>query len=82
MSKSTRSRQIHVTQRPDGSWQAKKAGGGKASAVEATKADVMKRARTIARNQGLELIPHKRDGKISNPDSYGNDPMPPKDTRS
>ena len=29
----------------------------------------------------LELIPHGMDGKIQNPNSYGNDPCPPRDTK-
>ena len=31
--------------------------------------------------QVAELIPHGKDGKIQNLNSYGNDPYPPKDTK-
>jgi len=39
------------------------------------------RAREIAKNQKTELVIHNRDGKISDKDSYGNDPFPPKDKK-
>lgn len=38
-------------------------------------------ARDKARNDGAELIPHKKDGTIQNPNSYGGDPCPPKDKK-
>ena len=31
-----------------------------------------------SREEGSELIPHRKDGTIQNPDSHGNDPFPPK----
>jgi len=74
--------QIHVTQRPDGNWQVKRVGNDRASFVAETKAEAMERARDIARNQHLELVPHNTDGRISNPNSYGNDPTPPVDQKS
>jgi len=74
-------KQIHVTQRPDGTWQGKKPGADRASVVAPTKKEAMEKSREIAKNQGLELIPHKQDGKISNPNSYGKDPNPPKDKK-
>ena len=46
-----------------------------------TKADAMDWARELAKKEGLELIPHGMDGKIQNPNSYGNDPCPPRDTK-
>ena len=33
----------------------------------------------VSQNQHSELIPHRKDGTIQNPDSHGNDPCPPKD---
>jgi hypothetical protein len=74
-------RQIHVTQRKDGNWQAKQPDNDRTSVVRPTKAETIEAAKQIAKNQGLELIPHNRDGKISNPNSYGKDPCPPKDKK-
>ncbi len=74
-------KEIHITKRDDGQWQAKKPENERASVVSKTKSEVLERARQIARNEGLELIPHNQDGKISNPNSYGNDPNPPKDKK-
>lgn len=73
--------QIHVTHRASGGWQAKKPGAQRASAFAVTKAEAMKKATEIAKKQKLELVPHNKDGKISNPNSFGNDPNPPKDQK-
>ena len=39
----------------------------------------MKWSREKSNAEGSELIPHRKDGTIQNPDSHGNDPNPPKD---
>lgn len=41
----------------------------------------IEKARQIAKHQKSELVIHNKDGKISDKDSYGNDPHPPKDKR-
>ena len=64
-----------------GGWDVRRNGAQRASAHEETKANAMTVGRRISRNQGTELIPHGRDGKIQNPDSHGNDPCPPRDMR-
>jgi uncharacterized protein YdaT len=74
-------KEIHVTLRHDGEWQAKQAGGSRASVVGSTKESVMKEARDIARHQHEELVEHAKDGRIINSDSYGPDPCPPVDKR-
>lgn len=68
----------HVTHREDGKWQVKREGGDRASTVTDTKQDAINQGREISRNQGTELIIHNKDGKISQRDSHGNDPYPPK----
>jgi hypothetical protein len=37
---------------------------------------VLNKAKSIAKDKGLELIPHKKGGKISNTNRYWNDPNP------
>ncbi len=36
-------------------------------------------ARDLAKKQEAELVVHKKNGTISEKDSYGEDPCPPKD---
>lgn len=46
-----------------------------------TKAEAVKIATSIAKNQHSELTILGGDGKIQNKNSYGNDPFPPKDKK-
>ncbi|MFZ5862380.1 MAG: DUF2188 domain-containing protein [Nitrospirota bacterium] len=46
-----------------------------------TQAEAIEAAREIAKHQGVEVVIHGRDGKIRDKDSYGNDPMPPRDLK-
>lgn len=68
----------HVVHNSDGGWNIKKGGADRASAHFDHKQDAIDRAREISRNQGSELVIHNLDGKISQSDSHGNDPHPPK----
>lgn len=61
-----------------GGWDIKQGGGQRSSGHFDTKQDAVDRARAISRNQESELVIHNRDGKISQKDSHGNDPNPPK----
>lgn len=68
----------HVTQRPDGQWQAKAEGASRASTVAARKAAAVDRARDLARGQPLgQVVIHKADGQIQTERTYGKDPYPP-----
>lgn len=62
----------------DGSWAVRSAGSQRASSVHRTQLEAIDAARSIARNQGTELLIHGRDGRIRARDSHGNDPYPPK----
>ncbi len=53
----------------------------KASFVFDTKEEAVIKARELCIKQDSELYIHNKNGKISNPNSYGNDPCPPKDTK-
>ena len=46
-----------------------------------TKKEAMEAGRRMSINQGTELIPHRKDGTIQNPNSHGNDPCPPRDKK-
>ncbi|GFO59096.1 hypothetical protein GMST_14210 [Geomonas silvestris] len=71
----------HVVPNGDGGWDVKRNGADRASVHVDTKQEAIDRGRVISQNQGTELVIHNRDGKISNSDSHGNDPCPPRDTK-
>jgi hypothetical protein len=62
-----------------GKWAIKGEGSKRASKVVSTQKEAIDVARQIARNQGVDVVIHGGDGKIT--DSYGNDPFPPRDTK-
>lgn len=71
----------HVTPHHDGGWQVKGAGNQKATIITDTQKQAIEIAREIAINQKSEVVIHRPDGTIRDKDSYGNDPMPPRDTK-
>jgi hypothetical protein len=71
----------HVVPNSEGGWDVKKGGGDRSSGHFDLKKDAVDRAREISRNQKSELVIHNLDGKISQSDSHGGDPYPPKDKR-
>lgn len=71
----------HVVPNPDGGWDVKKGGGEKAIKHFDKKQEAVDFGRGIAKSQNSEFIVHTKDGKIQNPDSYGNDPFPPRDKK-
>lgn len=71
----------HIVPNPNGGWDVKRNGGKRASVHTETKKEAVDKGRIISKNQDTELVIHNKDGKISNPDSHGNDPCPPKDKK-
>jgi len=67
-----------VPNKEKGGWDIKQSGGQRSSGHFDTKKDAVDRARIISQNQNTELTIHNKDGKISEKDSHGNDPYPPK----
>ncbi len=67
----------HVVPRGNG-WAVKGEGNSRATALTNTKREAIDRAREISRNQGTELVIHNRNGQISQKDSHGHDPYPPR----
>ena len=70
----------HVVPRGNG-WAVKGERNQRATSLHPTQKDAIERAREIARNQKSELVIHRRDGRIRDKDSYGNDPCPPRDRK-
>ncbi len=73
-------RPIH-TVKTDNGWGNRRAGSDRLSKEFDTKAEAEKAGRRTAERSGTEHLSHKRDGKIGERRSYGNDPYPPKDKR-
>ena len=72
------SKNQHVVPHPDGGWQVKGEGNIRATVRTDTQREAIDRARSIARNQGSELVIHRLDGAIREKDSHGRDPYPPR----
>jgi len=69
----------HVVPNSDrGGWDIKRSGASRSSGHFETKQDAVDAARDISRSQGTELKIHNRNGQISQSDSHGGDPFPPK----
>ncbi|WP_374295039.1 DUF2188 domain-containing protein [Acinetobacter sp.] len=71
----------HVVPNPDGGWDVKRNGAERSSGHFERKSDAVDYGRQVSRNQQTEFIIHNKDGKISNSDSHGNDPCPPRDKK-
>lgn len=63
----------------DGKWQVKGEHAAKATKSFNRQSDAINYAKSIARNNSVELVIHGRDGRIRDKDSFGNDPCPPVD---
>ena len=71
----------HVVPSKGHGWAVKKSGSTRASRSFNTKVAAVKYGRSISKNERTELYIHKKDGTIQDKNSYGNDPMPPRDKR-
>ena len=60
-------------------WETKKEGQKKPLSSSRTKANAQAKSIMEARKAKSEHVIHNKDGKISDKDSYGRDPNPPKD---
>ena len=71
---------VHIVPHPGG-WAVKVSGSATPQSVNATQAQAQRAGRPLAQALKTELVPHRRDGKIRDSDSYGNDPFPPRDRK-
>ena len=71
----------HIVPNKNGGWDVKRNGADRASVHTDTKQEAIDKGRAISRNQATELVIHNKNGKISNSDSHGNDPCPPRDKK-
>lgn len=69
---------VHTVPSPSGKgWVNKQE--GEVVSRHRTKENAVDRGRTIARKDKTEHTIHRKDGTISEKNSYGNDPFPPRD---
>ena len=73
-----RSHDVHVSKHGDSSWKVTQ--DGERISTHHTQSNAIDRGREEARRDGVDLVTHGRDGKIRSKDSFGNDPLPPRDT--
>ncbi len=73
-------RNVHVGRR-DQAWAVVSEKTSRATRLLPNQEKAIRVARTIAQNRKVELVIHRRDNTIRDKDSYGSDPMPPKDKR-
>ncbi len=73
-------RDIHVVPHAGG-WATHKEGASRAGSVHPTQAKAIEQARDQAKRDHVEVVTHGRDGKIRDSDSYGRDPLPPRDQK-
>lgn len=69
----------HIVYNPNGGWDIKRENAKRVSAHTETKEEAIRIGRRISKNQDTELVVHRKDGRIQNPDSHGKDPCPPRD---
>lgn len=69
---------VFVSPRPGGNWAVQRTHSERAVAVHERKADAVEQARDIARNDRVELVIQRSDGRIHEKNTYGVDRFPPK----
>ena len=73
-----RRQDVHVSRNPGRStWKTSR--GGETISNHRTQANAAAAGRREAKREGVDLVIHGRDGRIRSKDSYGNDPLPPRD---
>ena len=71
----------HVVPTQNGNWGVRGEGNSKITKETSTQAQAIEVAREFAKNQGSEVVIHKKNGVIRDKDSYGNDPCPLQDKK-
>lgn len=74
-------RDIHVVPYKDGHWAIRRENSERVSSTHRTQNAAINQAVEKAKSDKVEVVIHRRDGRIRDSDSYGNDPFPPKDRK-
>ena len=73
-------RDYHVVTQ-NGARAGRREGSERVSSTHDTQAAAIQGGRPLAENQGVELVIHRPNGQVRDSESYGNDPMPPRDAK-
>jgi hypothetical protein len=71
----------HVVPSSKGGWRVVRSGAARAARVFDSKEEALGFARTQAKKAHADVYVHRRDGTVQERDSYGQDPLPPRDHR-
>lgn len=71
----------HVIASIQGGWSVRKTGSERAEKNFDTKDEAVRYGRKVARERNGELVIHRRDGLISERNTYGRDPAPSRDRK-
>lgn len=72
----------HVIAKIDGGWSVKRTGAERATRTFATQKDAIAFGRNISRSHATELIVHRKDGRLSSKESFGEDRSSSKNIRN
>ncbi len=78
MSKQSPKKQVWVSPKQGGGWRVHQTDTKRDSLHAVNKASAVKRAIEIAKKNDAELRVQNKDGKISQSNTYGRDPFPPR----
>ncbi len=73
-------RDIHVVPHQSG-WAAKREGASRAGSLHQTQKQAINAAMRTATRERSEVVIHNRRAQIRDSDSYGSDPVPPRDRK-
>lgn len=73
-------RRIHIVPHKQG-WAVKREGTKEPLSKHQTQERAQDAGRPIAKRDQTELVTHNRQGQVRDSDSYGRDPLPPKDRK-
>jgi hypothetical protein len=74
----TRKHDVHVSKSVGGTnWKVSQ--GGSTISTHRTQSTAVDSGRREAKRDRVDLVTHGRDGRIRSKDSFGNDPLPPRD---
>jgi hypothetical protein len=74
-------RDQHVVPSSGGDWAVRRTGAERATRIFDTQKEAVTYARSLAKKERGELYIHAKDGTIRQKDSFGRDPLPPRDKR-
>ncbi len=77
----SKKKDIHIVPHSKEGWATKKEGATRAGSLHRTQGAAIERGREQAKRDKVEVVIHRPDGRIRDSDSYGNDPIPPRDKK-